>query len=73
MTSSSYSNDTSGNHPLSLCRHFELLGVSAALKPSHDKVNIIHCSVCGLTFHVKSEGLQLLVTQIEPFDLDRKE
>jgi hypothetical protein len=55
-----------GQDSLALCRHFELLGVSAALKPLHDQVNFIHCTICGLFFYVKSEGVHLTVTRIEP-------
>ncbi len=65
MTLPESANPTSQDS-LTLCRHFELLGVSAALKPIPDQVNLIHCTICGLIFHVKSEGVHLMVTRIEP-------
>lgn len=55
-----------------LCRHFEMLGVSAALKPIPDRVNLIQCTICGLIFHVKSEGVHLMVTHIEPINPDQE-
>lgn len=56
-----------------LCRHFEMLGVSAALKPVPDRVNLIQCTICGLIFHVKSEGGHLMVTRIEPISQNQEQ
>lgn len=55
------------SEPLAFCEHFTLLGAAASILPDHENENIIHCLVCGLSYHYKNEGGKLLVVQTTPY------
>jgi hypothetical protein len=53
--------------PLKVCEHFDLLGVSAAIRPDSEASDLIHCMICNLSFHLAVEGQSLVVTEVHPY------
>jgi len=52
---------------LELCEHCSLLGVSAVIRSDMESTDVIHCSICNLSFHFVTEGDKLIVTQVRPY------
>jgi len=52
---------------LALCVHCEMLGVSAVTRPDSEAPDILHCTLCKLSFHFVTEAARLRVTQITPY------
>jgi len=73
MTEGNGSQETSAgatdnlNQPLVLCIHCEMLGVSAVARPDSESPDILHCTLCKLSFHFVTEASRLIVTQIKPY------
>jgi hypothetical protein len=55
------------SQPLALCVHCEMLGVSAVARPDSESPDILHCTLCKLSFHFVTEAARLIVTQIKPY------
>jgi hypothetical protein len=55
------------NNDLRLCEHCALLGVSSVVRSDMEFTDIIHCTVCHLSFHFITEGNRIIVTQVEPY------
>lgn len=55
------------SQPLALCIHCETLGVSAVARPDSESPDILHCTLCKLSFHFVTEAARLTVTQIMPY------
>jgi uncharacterized protein YjaG (DUF416 family) len=51
---------------LRVCEHFELLGISPAIQPDLESSEILHCSLCQLSYQFVIEGSQLIVSAIRP-------
>ena len=52
---------------LALCVHCELMGVSAVARPDSESPDVLHCTLCKLSFHFITEAARLTVTQIKPY------
>jgi transcription elongation factor Elf1 len=50
-----------------LCVHCEWLGASAVVFSDRESTDILHCTVCGLSFQFVTEGRRIIVTQITPY------
>ena len=57
----------SADHSRGLCPHCERLGASSVVKPDRESSNILHCTICNLSFHFVTEGSRLVVTQVNPY------
>ncbi|HVN81195.1 MAG TPA: hypothetical protein VMW38_19560 [Terriglobia bacterium] len=55
------------NRTLVLCVHCEILGVSAVARPDSESPDILHCTLCKLSFYFVTEAARLIVTQIKPY------
>ena len=51
--------------PLELCVHCDPLGVSSVVHFDAESTDVIHCSICNLTFHFVVEGNKLVVVEIQ--------
>ena len=52
---------------LTLRVHCEMLGISAVVRPDSGVPDILHCTLCRLSFYFVTEATQLTVTQIKPY------
>jgi hypothetical protein len=64
-TGSEFSSNQSSVQRSTLCEHCEILGASAAIQTDPEFTDIIYCLICGLRFHVSTEGSRLIVLSIE--------
>jgi len=51
--------------PLELCEHCDLLGVSSVVHFDAESTDVIHCSICNLSFHFVTEGNKLVVAEVQ--------
>jgi hypothetical protein len=68
MASSTGSEFSSNQLPVqrsTLCEHCEILGASAAIQTDPEVTDVIYCLICGLRFHVSTEGSKLIVLSVE--------
>jgi transcription elongation factor Elf1 len=58
-----------GDKPIhvELCEHCDLLGVSSVIRSDAESTDVIHCSICNLSFHFVTEGDKLIVTQVRSY------
>jgi transcription elongation factor Elf1 len=56
---------------LRLCEHCDVLGVSSVVRSDTEFTDIIHCSICHLSFHFVTEGKKIIVTQITAYSGER--
>jgi hypothetical protein len=56
--------------PQDFCAHFQMLGVSAAVRPDLEINDAIHCLICKLSFHFITEGNRVIVTGVLPYQLE---
>ena len=52
---------------LELCEHCDLLGVSSVIRSDSESTDVIHCSICNLSFHFITEGDELIVTEVQNY------
>ena len=55
------------SQPLVLCVHCEMLGVSAVARPDSESPDVLHCTLCKLSFHFVTDASRIIVTQIKPY------
>jgi transcription elongation factor Elf1 len=56
---------------LRLCQHCDLLGVSSVVRSDTESTDVIHCSLCNLSFHFVTEGNRLIVTQVRRYQEEK--
>jgi transcription elongation factor Elf1 len=50
-----------------LCAHCDMLGVSSVVLSDTESTDILHCTLCELSFHFTTEGGRVIVTRVEPY------
>jgi len=44
-----------------------MLGVSSVVLSDTESTDILHCTLCELSFHFITEGSRVIVTRVEPY------
>jgi hypothetical protein len=44
-----------------------MLGVSSVVCSDTESTDILHCTLCMLSFHFITEGNKVIVTRVEPY------